>query len=341
MSKPAAPNLSAVREYLLNLQDSVCAALEREDGGATFSTDKWSRPEGGGGHTRILTNGSLFEKAGVAFSHVHGSKLPPSATAHRPELAGKHWEAIGVSLVLHPANPYVPTAHANVRFFIAGHNAPGSEGRLRSGRSDSAVSPLDSRAPSAAPVWWFGGGFDLTPYYGFEQDAIHWHRTACDAVTPFGRELYPRFKQACDKYFFLPHRQEPRGIGGLFFDDFNELGFEKSFGLARAVGDAFLPAYLPIASRRRAIAHGERERQFQLYRRGRYVEFNLVWDRGTLFGLQSGGRTESILMSLPPLVRWDYDWKPEPGSPESRLYEVFLKPRNWLAAGDPASTRHQ
>ena len=340
MSKPVAPNLPAVREYLLHLQDSVCTALEREDGGATFSTDKWSRSEGGGGRTRILTNGGLFEKAGVAFSHVHGFKLPPSATAHRPELAGKHWEALGVSLVLHPANPYVPTAHANVRFFIAGH-AAGAEGRPRGGRSGSGAPPLDSRAASSAPVWWFGGGFDLTPYYGFEEDAIHWHRTAHDALVPFGPDLYPRFKAACDKYFFLPHRQEPRGIGGLFFDDFNESGFEQSFGVTRAIGDAFLPAYLPIVSRRRAIAHGDRERQFQLYRRGRYVEFNLVWDRGTLFGLQSGGRTESILMSLPPLVRWDSDWKPEPGSPEARLYEVFLQPRDWLAVGDSVSAHRR
>jgi coproporphyrinogen III oxidase len=245
----------------------------------------------------------------VAFSHVHGQKLPPSATAHRPELAGKHWEALGISLVLHPRNPYVPTAHANVRFFVAWHTA-------------NAPQPTE-------PIWWFGGGFDLTPYYGFEEDAAHWHRTARATVTPLGPGLYPRFKQWCDDYFFLKHRQEPRGVGGLFFDDFNELGFENSFALMRAVGDAFLPAYRPIVARRKSTAYGERERLFQLYRRGRYVEFNLVWDRGTLFGLQSGGRTESILMSLPPLVRWDYNLEPEPGSPEARLYEVFLKPRNW------------
>ncbi|MGH7944455.1 MAG: oxygen-dependent coproporphyrinogen oxidase [Opitutaceae bacterium] len=303
-------NLSTVREYLLNLQDSICTALEHEDGGAIFLTDKWARAEGGGGRTRILTDGAVFEKAGVAFSHVHGRTLPPSATVHRPELAGKHWEALGVSLVLHPRNPYVPTAHANVRFFFA-ENAE---------REAAALAP---------PIWWFGGGLDLTPCYGFEQDAAHWHRTARDAVAPFGAGLHPRFKKWCDDYFFLKHRREPRGIGGLFFDDFNELGFEKSFAMMRAVGDAFLPAYLPIVARRKAMPHGDRERQFQLYRRGRYVEFNLVWDRGTLFGLQSGGRTESILMSLPPLVRWDYDWKPAPGSPEARLYEVFLKPREW------------
>lgn len=304
---PMPLDLPAVRTYLLALQDSICAALEAEDRSVAFHTDKWTRPEGGGGRTRILTEGAVFEKAGVAFSHVQGTTLPPSATAHRPELAGKPWEALGVSLVIHPRNPYVPTSHANVRFFIAG-------------------------AETATPVWWFGGGFDLTPYYGFEEDAAHWHRTARAAVEPFGETLYPRFKQWCDSYFFLKHRGEPRGIGGLFFDDFNELNFDRSFALMRAVGDAYIPAYRPIVARRRDIAHGERERRFQLYRRGRYVEFNLVWDRGTLFGLQSGGRTESILMSLPPLVRWDYDWKPEPGSPEARLYDIFLKPKNWADA---------
>ena len=261
-----APHLPSVRAYLLGLQDTICAALEAEDGGGKFITDQWTRAEGGGGRTRILTEGTVFEKAGVAFSHVHGTKLPPSATAHRPELAGKAWEAVGVSLVLHPRNPYVPTAHANVRFFIAGADGP-------------------------APVWWFGGGFDLTPYYGFEEDAVHWHHTARDAVAPFGDALHPRFKKWCDDYFFLKHRGEPRGVGGLFFDDFSELGFEKSFALTRAVGDAFVPAYRPIVAQRKATAYGDRERQFQLYRRGRYVEFNLVWDRGTLFGLQSGGRT--------------------------------------------------
>lgn len=310
------PDLAAVRAYLLGLQDAICAALAEEDGAAGFRTDEWTRPAGGGGRTRLLTEGAVFEKAGVAFSHVTGATLPPSATAHRPELAGRPWEALGVSLVIHPRNPYVPTSHANVRFFCA---APPSA--IENGASQTENS-----------IWWFGGGFDLTPYYGFEEDCVHWHRTAHDAVAPFGDTLYPRFKQWCDDYFFLKHRQEPRGIGGLFFDDFNELGFTRSFALLRAVGDAYLPAYRPIVARRKAMPFTDRERQFQLYRRGRYVEFNLVWDRGTLFGLQSGGRTESILMSLPPLVRWDYDWKPAPGSPEARLYDVFLPPKDWLAA---------
>ena len=322
-----APDLTAVRTYLLRLQDTLCSALEQEDGAAKFRTDEWTRPEGGGGRTRILADGAVFEKAGIAFSHVRGTQLPPSATEHRPELAGKVWEALGVSLVVHPRNPYVPTSHANVRFFISGHAEDSGAWNLNVGASVAAP---------AAPVWWFGGGFDLTPYYGFENDAVHWHRTARDVLMPFGESLYPRFKQWCDDYFFLKHRQEPRGIGGLFFDDFNELGFERSFALVRAVGDAYLPAYQPIVARRKGTPHGERERQFQLYRRGRYVEFNLVWDRGTLFGLQSGGRTESILMSLPPLVRWDYDWRPEPGSPEAKLYDTFLKPRDW--ANEPLSS---
>ena len=295
------PSIPAVETYLLRLQDAICSALEAEDGQARFREDAWTRPEGGGGRTRVLAEGAVFEKAGVAFSHVRGDRLPPSATQHRPELAGRGWEALGVSLVIHPRNPYVPTSHANLRFFW-------SEG-----------------------VFWFGGGFDLTPYYGFTEDAVHWHRTARAAVEPFGPDLYPRFKRACDDYFYLKHRREARGIGGLFFDDFDELGFERGFALARAVGDAFVPAYLPVVARRKALAYGERERRFQLYRRGRYVEFNLVWDRGTLFGLQSGGRTESILVSLPPLVRWDYDWSPDPGSPESRLVDEFLQPRDWLA----------
>jgi coproporphyrinogen III oxidase len=317
---PDVPDISAVKAYLLSLQDTICAGLETEDGSARFRTDEWTRPGGaasdlgGGGRTRILTEGAVFEKAGVAFSHVRGSSLPASATRERPALAGKSWEALGVSLVIHPRNPYVPTSHANVRFFCA---------------SDSAVT---GAAGSENSIWWFGGGFDLTPYYGFEEDCVHWHAVARDALRPFGDELYPRFKQWCDDYFFLKHRQEPRGIGGLFFDDFNALGFARSFELLQAVGNAYLPAYRPIVARRKATAHGDRERQFQLYRRGRYVEFNLVWDRGTLFGLQSGGRTESILMSLPPLVRWDYDWRPEPGSPEARLYDVFLKPRDWAEA---------
>ena len=334
---PSPPNVSAVRDYLLALQDSICAALEAEDGRATFLLDNWTRDEsspaglGGSGRTRVLAEGAVFEKAGVAFSHVTGTRLPPAATAHRPELAGKPWEALGVSLVLHPRNPYVPTAHMNVRFFIAGGGNPEVERVVPNALSESArqSSALGTTRSTSQPTWWFGGGFDLTPYYGFEDDAVHWHRTARDALAPFGDALHPRFKKWCDDYFFLKHRNEPRGIGGLFFDDFNELGFEQSFALMRAVGDAFLPAYRPIVARRKALAHGERERRFQLCRRGRYVEFNLVWDRGTLFGLQSGGRAESILMSLPPLVRWDYDWKPEAGSAEARLYDVFLKPRDW------------
>ncbi len=311
------PDLPAVKTYLLALQDRICAALETEDGSARFQEDNWTRPEGGGGRTRILAEGAVFEKAGVAFSHVHGTKLPPSATAHRPELAGRNWEALGVSLVLHPRNPHAPTSHLNVRFFTT--VAPD-------------ITAREARRPSTeAPVWWFGGGFDLTPYYGYEADAVHWHRTARDAVAPFGENLHARFKKNCDEYFFLKHRGEPRGIGGLFYDDFNELGFEKSFALTRAVGDAFLPAYLPILARRKSTPTTDRERQWQLYRRGRYVEFNLVWDRGTLFGLQSGGRTESILMSLPPLVRWDYGHTPAPASAEARLHEVFLQPRDWAS----------
>jgi coproporphyrinogen III oxidase len=314
------PDLNTVKNYLLGLQDRICAALEVEDGSAHFKEDQWTRPEGGGGRTRILAEGAVFEKAGVAFSHVHGTKLPPSATAHRPELAGRPWEALGVSLVVHPRNPHIPTSHMNVRFFYA---APKPE----------TQNPNPETAP-AAPVWWFGGGFDLTPYYGCEEDAVHWHRTARAAVTPFGETLYPRLKKTCDDYFFLKHRGEPRGIGGLFYDDFSELGFEQSFAMTRAIGDAFIPAYRPIVARRKATPSTDAERQWQLYRRGRYVEFNLVWDRGTLFGLQSGGRTESILMSLPPLVRWDYAHTPAPGSAEARLHEIFLKPRDWADLSD-------
>ena len=299
------PDIEAVKAYLLDLQKTICDALARSDGGEGFLEDDWQRPAGGGGRTRVLEGGRLFEKAGVNFSHVFGDALPPSASAARPELSGRSFQALGVSLVIHPENPYVPTSHANVRFFIA-------------------------EKDGAEPVWWFGGGFDLTPYYGFEEDVIHWHRTAREACRPFGEEVYPRFKQWCDDYFFLKHRNEPRGVGGLFFDDLNEWGFERSFAFLRAVGDAYLPAYLPIVEKRRETAWGEREREFQLYRRGRYVEFNLVYDRGTLFGLQSGGRTESILMSLPPLVSWRYDWQPEPGTPEAELYDRFLVPRNWL-----------
>lgn len=307
------PDIAAVRAFLLSLQDAICAGLEAEDGGSRFREDAWDRAEGGGGRTRILAEGAVFEKAGVAFSHVRGAALPSSATGHRPQLAGRPWEAAGVSLVLHPRNPYVPTSHANIRFFV-------------------------SDPESAAPIWWFGGGFDLTPFYGFPEDAVHWHETAYLAVSPFGAALHERFKRACDDYFVLKHRGEPRGIGGLFFDDFNELGFQRSFALAQAVGDSFLAAYRPIVARRKDTPFGEREREFQLRRRGRYAEFNLVWDRGTLFGLQSGGRTESILMSLPPLVRWDYDWKPEPGSREDRLVEDFLRPRDWLAGRRPRMT---
>lgn len=301
----SAPDVQRVKEYLLDLQDRICTALEQADGEGRFAEDSWTRAEGGGGRTRVISQGAVIEKGGVNFSHVHGTALPESATAHRPELAGRSFEAMGVSLVIHPHNPYVPTSHANVRFFIA--EKEGEE-----------------------PVWWFGGGFDLTPYYGFDEDCRHWHEVARDACAPYGEEIYPRFKQWCDDYFYLKHRQEPRGIGGLFFDDLNELGFEDSFGLMRSIGDAYVPALLPIIEKRKDTPYGERQRDFQLHRRGRYVEFNLVWDRGTLFGLQSGGRTESILMSLPPEVRWDYDWKPEPGTEESRLYERYLQPRNWL-----------
>jgi coproporphyrinogen III oxidase len=300
------PDSNEVRAYLTTLQDAVCAALESEDGSGRFGSDAWSRPGGGGGRTRILAGGSVFEKAGVGFSHVEGSTLPAAATARRSDLAGGPWCALGVSVVIHPRNPYVPTSHANIRFFSA-------------------------TAAGGGPAWWFGGGFDLTPYYGFAEDAVHWHRTARDAVAPFGGGLHARFKAACDEYFHLRHRGEQRGIGGLFFDDFDELGFEGSFALARAVGDAFIPAYRPIVARRKGTPHGEREREHQLRRRGRYAEFNLLQDRGTAFGLQSGGRTESILMSMPPLVRWDYGATPAPGSPEARLVEEFLRPRDWLA----------
>jgi coproporphyrinogen III oxidase len=299
------PDIMAVKAYLLELQDLICSTLEIADGQQRFQTDKWVREAGGGGRTRVLDNGALFEKGGVNFSHVHGDQLPASATAHRPELAGRTFQALGVSLVLHPHNPHVPTSHANVRFFLA--EKEGEE-----------------------PVWWFGGGFDLTPYYGYDEDCQHWHQVAKKACDPFGPEIYPRFKTWCDDYFYIKHRNEPRGIGGLFFDDLNELGFDQSFALMRSIGDAFLSAYVPIIEKRRDIDYGEQERDFQLHRRGRYVEFNLVYDRGTLFGLQSGGRTESILMSLPPEVRWGYDWKPEPGSAEARLYERYLKPHNWL-----------
>jgi len=290
-------NSIAVRTYLTNLQDRIVAQFEAFDD-RPFGADEWARPEGGGGVTRILEGGKLLERGGVGFSHVTGTKLPPSASAHRPEIAGRPWEAMGVSLVFHPRNPHIPTVHMNVRFFMAGD------------------------------AWWFGGGMDLTPYYPVEEDCAHFHHANRDALAAFPG-LHSRFKKQCDAYFFLKHRNEPRGIGGTFFDDFSEGGFESAFAVMRAVGDAFLPAYVPIVERRRETPYGERERDFQAYRRGRYVEFNLVWDRGTLFGLQSGGRAESILMSLPPIVRWRYDWKPEPGSPEARLYEVLMPPRDW------------
>jgi coproporphyrinogen III oxidase len=298
-------NIHTVKAYLLDLQQRLCRALEKEDGQARFHEDAWERPEGGGGRTRMLSQGALFEQAGVNFSHVQGASLPPAATAQRPELAGCSFQATGVSLVIHPLNPFVPTAHCNVRY-------------------------LEAQKPEASPVWWFGGGFDLTPYYGFEEDVKHWHRTAKQACDAFGEDYYLRFKKWCDDYFFIKHRREPRGIGGVFFDDLNENSFDHCFGFAQSVGDHFLPAYLPIVQRRKRLPWGERQRDFQLYRRGRYVEFNLVYDRGTLFGLQSGGRTESILMSLPPLVKWRYDWKPEPGSPEAKLHDEFLPPRDWL-----------
>jgi coproporphyrinogen III oxidase len=297
----------SVREYLLGLQRNIVKRFEQLDG-KPFAADLWEKPAGsplgGGGLTRIVEAGNLLERGGVGFSHVLGERLPPSASAQRPELAGRAFEAMGVSLVFHPRNPYVPTVHMNVRLFRA-------------------------HAEGQPDVYWFGGGMDLTPYYGFEDDAIHFHATCKAALQPFGPALYPRFKRWCDEYFFLRHRNEPRGIGGVFFDDFHELGFERSFALQRAVGDAFLDAYVPIVERRRDLPFGERERSFQAYRRGRYVEFNLVFDRGTLFGLQSGGRTESILMSLPPKVEWKYDWHPQPGTPEARLYADFLRPREW------------
>ncbi|MCE2681274.1 MAG: oxygen-dependent coproporphyrinogen oxidase [Burkholderiales bacterium] len=296
----------AVKQYLLDLQSRIAGELERIDG-QQFQRDAWERPAGGGGVSRVLENGGVLERGGVNFSHVMGDKLPPSATANRPELAGAGFEAMGVSLVFHPRNPYAPTVHMNVRFFIAYPKEGNKE-----------------------PVWWFGGGMDLTPYYPFEEDVVHFHSTCKQALAPFGDEFHPRFKQWCDDYFFLKHRNEPRGVGGLFFDDFSELGFEQSFALMRSVADHFLPAYTPILERRKSSAYGEAQREFQAYRRGRYVEFNLVFDRGTLFGLQSGGRTESILMSMPPNVIWKYNWAPEPGSAEAKLYTDFLIHKHWV-----------
>ena len=299
-------NLEQVKQYLLTLQDTICDAVAAMDGQAKFVEESWEREAGGGGRTRVLTDGAVFEQAGINFSRVYGDNLPPSATASRPQLAGRSFQAVGVSLVIHPNNPYVPTSHANVRFFIA--EKEGEE-----------------------PIWWFGGGFDLTPYYGFEEDCIHWHEQSRAACEVLGEEAYQSSQKWSDDYFYLRHRDEPRGIGGLFFDDLSEPGFAQSFAFMRSVGDHYLKAYLPIVERRKDKPFTERQKDFQLYRRGRYVEFNLVCDRGTLFGLQSGGRTESILMSLPPLVKWRYNWQPDPGSEEARLYEIFLKPHDWLA----------
>ena len=296
---------AAVEQYLKSLQAKICDALSQLEGGKSFASESWDRSEGGGGISRVLADGEVIEKGGVNFSHVVGAAMPASATQHRPELAGRSFRAMGVSLVIHPRNPHAPTSHANVRLFMA----------EKSGE---------------APVWWMGGGFDLTPYYGYEEDAISWHQAAKEACDPFGQEVYSRFKSWCDDYFYLPHREEPRGVGGLFYDDLNEWGFEQTFAFMRSVGDGYLKAYLPILERRKNVPWTESERQWQLYRRGRYVEFNLVHDRGTLFGLQSNGRTEAILMSLPPLVRWEYGYEPDPGTAEARLMTDFLRPRDWL-----------
>ncbi|MCK5726917.1 MAG: oxygen-dependent coproporphyrinogen oxidase [Thiotrichaceae bacterium] len=296
--------IAQVKDYLHALQDDICQQLEAEESSIQFVEDSWVREKGGGGRSRVLTGGEVFEQAGVNFSHVHGDNMPGSATAHRPELAGRSFEALGVSLVIHPNNPFIPTSHANVRFFIA-------------------------EKEGEDPIWWFGGGFDLTPYYGNDEDCIAWHQTAKQACDPFGEDIYPHYKQWCDEYFYLKHRNEPRGIGGLFFDDLNEGGFEHCFGLMQSIGNHFIKAYRPIVQRRKDTAYTEQHRDFQLYRRGRYVEFNLVYDRGTLFGLQSGGRTESILMSLPPLVKWRYAWEPEAGSAEAKLYDHYLVAKDW------------
>ena len=298
-------SIGEVGEYLRSLQQRIVSALEDVDGKGKFRSDDWQREAGGGGLSRILADGAVFEQAGVGYSHVFGTEMPPSATKSRPELAGRGFQAMGVSLVLHPKNPYVPTTHANFRFFCA-------------------------EADDGEPVWWFGGGFDLTPYYPFLEDVLHWHRMARDACSEFGDEVYHKYKKWCDEYFFLKHRNETRGVGGLFFDDLNNWKFDQCFAFTQAIGDQFLPAYLPIVDARKDHPYGERQREFQLYRRGRYVEFNLIYDRGTLFGLQSGGRTESILMSLPPRVRWEYDWQPESGSPEEKLHKDYLVARDWL-----------
>ncbi|MDB3869770.1 oxygen-dependent coproporphyrinogen oxidase [Candidatus Thioglobus sp.] len=300
--------IDQIKQYLLSLQADICTQLEQVDGQATFIKDEWEKPNNAGnGLTRVLTKGSAFEQAGVNFSIVHGDNMPTSATALRPELAGRSFTALGVSLVIHPNNPYAPTSHANVRFFVA-------------------------EKDGEDPIWWFGGGFDLTPYYGFDEDAVFWHQTAKNACDPFGNEVYSKYKKWCDDYFYMKHRDEQRGIGGLFFDDLNEGGFDQCFAFVRSVGDSYINAYRPIIEKRKDMAFTDHERQFQLYRRGRYVEFNLVYDRGTLFGLQTGGRTESILMSLPPLVRWEYQYEPESNSPEAELYEKFLKPQDWVNA---------
>ncbi|MDC0964854.1 oxygen-dependent coproporphyrinogen oxidase [Candidatus Thioglobus sp.] len=300
--------IDQIKQYLLSLQADICTQLEQVDGQATFIKDEWEKPNNAGnGLTRVLTKGSAFEQAGVNFSIVHGDNMPTSATALRPELAGRSFTALGVSLVIHPNNPYAPTSHANVRFFVA-------------------------EKDGEDPIWWFGGGFDLTPYYGFDEDAVFWHQTAKNACDPFGKEVYPKYKKWCDDYFYMKHRDEQRGIGGLFFDDLNEGGFDQCFDFVRSMGDSYINAYRPIIEKRKDMPFTDHERQFQLYRRGRYVEFNLVYDRGTLFGLQTGGRTESILMSLPPLVRWEYQYEPESNSPEAELYEKFLKPQNWVNA---------
>ena len=314
MAADATPpiDLAAVKAYLAQLQDRIVTRLEAIDG-KSFSADAWQRTEGGGGVSRVIEEGNVFERGGVNFSHVTGNTLPPAATAARPELAGRPWDAVGVSLVLHPRNPYAPTVHMNVRFFVA-----------------------HAQASAALPAWWFGGGMDLTPYYGFTDDAVHFHRSCRQALDPFGAEYHPRYKKWCDEYFYLKHRAEPRGIGGIFFDDLNEPDFARAFGLQQSVGNHFLDAYVPILERRRHTVYGERERDWQALRRGRYVEFNLVWDRGTLFGLQSGGRTESILMSLPPVVKWRYDWHPAPGSAEAQLATDFLIGKDWLADTPPS-----
>ena len=306
MKADLVPDIEKVKQYLLKLQDDICQTLELVDGKGSFVEDNWQRELGGGGRTRVLTGGNVIEQGGVNFSHVFGGKLPASATAARPELAGRSFQAVGVSLVIHPHNPFVPTTHANVRFFIA--EKEGEE-----------------------PVWWFGGGFDLTPFYPFHEDVVHWHTVANKLCLPFGDNVYPEYKKWCDEYFYLKHRDETRGVGGLFFDDLNKQGFEKSFKFMQAVGNGFLDAYVPIVEKRKDITFGQKERDFQLYRRGRYVEFNLVYDRGTLFGLQTGGRTESILMSMPPLVRWEYSYEPEPESKEADLYANYLQPREWLS----------